>query len=57
MDLYEVILTAGYSVFIKADDFTVKFTEKVVLFSVGDKNIAIFNLDNILGFRAIEEDK
>lgn len=50
---YEIYLTTGATVEVKADDFEADFKKNQVTFSSGDKNIAVFSLKNICGFKLI----
>ena len=50
MDEYVILLSPDQTIVVYADDFSVKSDANVVLFSVDNKNVAVFNMNNIMGF-------
>ena len=57
MNKYEIYLTTGETVTVKADNFDIAFDTKRLIFTRGVKNIAIFVNDNICGFKKIDEEE
>lgn len=50
MEEYVIILAPDKTIVVYADAFLVKSDANVVIFSVDDKNEAVFNMNNIVGF-------
>lgn len=58
MDTYEICLyhtgTIFQTVVVKADDFTIVDNGHRVIFNKNEKMIAVFNLENIIGFKKLD---
>lgn len=52
---YTVVDSRGYEMFIEADDFILNGEYNCLIFSKCNKNIAMFNINNIIGFYETKE--
>jgi hypothetical protein len=53
---YEIYLTTGETLKVKCENFDCDYSINRVIFRINVKNVAIFTLNNICGFKLIEEE-
>ena len=56
MKLYRIIVPGQDDILIKAEDFNHEPRNGRVMFKRGNENVAIFQLENIVGFAKVKED-
>ena len=50
MNEYVIVLSPEETIAVLADGYLVKSEVNIVVFSVKDDNVAVFNMNNIIGF-------